>query len=78
MLELAALFVFSVLFRHDRRWHRQHAVSLVLSVSAAVALMAFVISLQIGLAPGLTERAALAVFLAWEIWAYIQLIKPKS
>lgn len=78
MLELAALFVFSVLFRHDRRWHRQYAVSMVLSVSAALALTAFVISLQIDLTPGLTERAALAVFLVWEIWACLQLIRMKS
>lgn len=74
-LELAALFVFSAAFGRQRRWHRQRAVSLVLSVSAAVALTAFVIAIQLDMAPGLAERVALAIFLVWEIWACIQLIR---
>jgi hypothetical membrane protein len=78
MLELAAVFVFSIVFRHDRRWHRQQAVSMVLSVAAAIAVMAFVIAIQIDLAPGLAERVALAILLGWEIRACIQLIRPKS
>ena len=77
MFELAAVFVFSAAFRHDRRWHRQHTVSMVLSVMAAVAVMVFVISIQINLVPGLTERVALVILLAWEIWACLQLIRPK-
>ncbi len=76
VLELAALFVFSVAFGRHRRWCRQRAVSLVLSVSAAVALTAFVLAIQVGVAPGLAERAALAVFLAWELWASFQLVRP--
>jgi len=40
-LELAAVFVFSAAFRHQRRWHRQQAVSLALSVSAAIVMTAF-------------------------------------
>ncbi len=78
MLELAAVFVFSIVFRHDRRWHRQQSVSMVLSTTAAIALMAFVIAIQIDLAPGLAERVALAVLLVWEILVCIQLIRPKS
>lgn len=65
MIELAALFVFSVLFRQDPRWRKQQPVSLMLSVGAALALTAFVINIQIGLAPGLTERVALGIFLVW-------------
>ncbi len=76
VLELAALFVFSVAFSHHRRWRRQQAVSLVLSVSAAVAMTAFIIAIQVDVAPGLAERAALVVLLAWEIWAIFQLIRP--
>jgi hypothetical membrane protein len=75
MIELAALFVFSIVFRHDPGWQRQHKTSVLLAVTAAVVLMAFIIALQIGLAAGLAERAALAVFLSWEIWACIQLIR---
>jgi len=75
-LELAALFVFSLAFRRQRRWRRQQAVSLVLSVSAAVAVTVFVIALQVSVAPGLAERAALAILLAWELWASLQLIRP--
>ncbi len=76
MLELAALFVFSVAFGRHRPWRRQRAVSLVLSVSAAVAMTAFVIAIQVNVAPGLAERAALTIFLVWEIWAGFQLIRP--
>jgi len=76
MFELAAMFILSFLFGHDRRWHRQQAVSLVLSVTAAVAVTLFVIAIQVDVAPGLAERVALVVFLAWEIWASIQLIRP--
>lgn len=75
-LELAALFVFSVAFGRHRRWRRQQAVSLALSVSAAVAVALFVIAIQVGVAPGLAERAALAVLMSWELWAIFQLIKP--
>ncbi len=78
MLELAALFVFSVAFGRHRRWRRQQAVSLVLSVGAAVAITVFVIAIQVDVAQGLAERAALAVFLIWELWAGFQLIRPAS
>lgn len=74
-LELAALFVFSAAFGHQRRWRRRWAVSLALSVSAAVALTAFVIAIQLDVAPGLAERVALAIFLVWEIWISVQLIR---
>jgi len=76
MLELAALFVFSVAFGHHHRWRRQQAVSLVLSVSAAVAMTAFIIAIQVDVAPGLAERVALAILLAWELWAIFQLLRP--
>lgn len=72
-LELAALFVFSAAFGHQRRWRRQRRVSLTLSACAAVALTAFVIAIQLDVVPGLAERVALAIFLVWEIWACVQL-----
>lgn len=78
MLELAALFVFSVAFSRHLRWRRQQAVSLLLSVSAAVAITVFIIAIQVDIAPGLAERVALAVLLAWEIWACLQLIRRSS
>ncbi len=78
MLELAAVFLFSIAFRHDLRWHRQQAVSMALSVMAAIAVMAFVIAIQIDIAPGLAERVALAILLVWEIWVSIQVIRPRS
>lgn len=74
-LELAALFVFSAAFGRQRRWHRQRAVSLALSVAAAVALTVFVIAMQLEMAPGLAERVALAIFLVWEIWIGIRLVR---
>jgi hypothetical membrane protein len=70
-LELFALFAFSATFARQR----QQAVSLLLSVIAAVAVALFVIAVQVGVAPGLAERAALAVFLSWELWAIFQLIR---
>ena len=77
-LELAAVFVFSAAFRRHRRWHRQQAVSLVLSVSAAIALTMFIIAIQVDVAPGLAERMALAILLVWELWISFQLILKKS
>ena len=74
-LELAALFVFSAAFGRQCRWRRRRAVSLALSASAAVALTAFVIAIQLDVAPGLAERVALAIFLVWEIWISVQLIR---
>jgi len=76
VFELFALFIFSAAFGRHRRWRRQRAVSLVLSVGAAMALTGFIISMELDIVPGLTERVALAVFMAWEIWASAQLIRP--
>ncbi len=74
-LELAALFVFSSAFGRDRRWRRQRVVSLVLAVCATVAIISFVIAIQLDVAPGLAERIAMLVLLVWEIWVSIQLIR---
>ena len=77
-LELAALFVFSAAFRRQRVWRRRRAVSLALSAIAATALTVFVIAIQLDIAPGLAERVALAVFLVWEVWAGVQIIRPQQ
>lgn len=76
LFELIALFIFSVAFGRHRRWHRQQSFSLVLFMSAAVALTAFVIAIQMDVAQGLAERTAMVVFLTWEIWVSLQLIRP--
>jgi len=76
MLELAALFVFSVVFGRQRRWQRHRAASMALSVTAAIALAIFFLAIQVDVAPGLAERTALLVFLVWEIWICFQLIRP--
>lgn len=75
-LELAAMYIFSMAFRRHHQWRRQWNTSLVLSTCAAVALFLFVIAIQLEMAPGLAERFALAIFMAWEIWACMQLIRP--
>jgi len=50
----------------------------VLSVTAAVAMTAFIIALQVDVAPGLAERVALVILLIWELWIGFQLILKKS
>jgi len=77
-LELAGLFVYSAVFGRQRVWRHQRAFSLALSVTAATAVTVFVIAIQLDIAPGLAERAALAVFLVWEIWACLQIIRPQQ
>jgi len=74
--ELGALFVFSAAFGHYTHWRSQQRVSLVLSVSAALAMVAFIIALQVDVAPGLAERVALSTLLAWEVWICYQLLRP--
>jgi len=74
--ELGALFVFSAAFGHYSHWRSQQRVSLVLSVSAALAMVAFIIALQVDVAPGLAERVALSTLLAWEVWICYQLLRP--
>lgn len=76
MLELGSLFVFSVIFGRQRRWQAHQVVSMTLSVTAAIALAVFFLAIQVDVAPGLAERAALSVFLVWEVWICIQLIRP--
>lgn len=76
MFELGALFVFSVIFGRQRRWQHHHVVSVALSVTGAIALAVFFLAIQVDVAPGLAERAALSVFLIWEVWICIQLIRP--
>ncbi len=76
--ELAALFIFTLEFRRDRRWHRHQLFSKVLSISTAIAMMLFVIAIQVKVAPGLAERIALMFFIVWEIWICRQLIRKTS
>ncbi len=80
VFELAALFVFSLVFALSRchQWHQQKSVSLSLAVIAALTVSWFVIANQIGVMPGLAERAALLAFMCWEIWVIAQLIRWRA
>lgn len=73
--ELAALFIFSQAFGHCASWKEFKGISLWLSGCAAVAVLVFVISIELDFIPGLTERIALITFLCWEIWAVLRLIR---
>lgn len=75
-LELAALFVFSHAFGRQRRWRRCRRASLVLSGLAAASVTVFLVAVQLDMAPGLAERAALLLFLGWEIWIALLLVRP--
>jgi len=76
LLELTALFVFSIAFGHDDRWRRQRIISLALSVVATITMGFFIVAVLTGVAPGLAERVALVVLLAWEIWISFLLVRP--
>lgn len=77
VFELAALFVFSLVFALSRchHWQKRKSASLLMAVIAALAVSWFVIANQIGVMPGLAERAALLAFMYWEIWVIAQLVR---
>lgn len=77
-LELVALFLFSAAFARHPRWRRRKAVSLVLSTVAAAGMAGFFLAVFLSRLPGLAERFALANFLAWELWASVQLARSAS
>jgi len=77
-LELVALFLFSAAFAGHPRWRRRQAVSLALSTVAAAGMAGFFLAVFLGRLPGLAERFALASFLAWELWASVQLVRSAS
>jgi len=75
LLEIAALFVFTAAFDRHPRWQQYRSVSMLLSVVAAIAVAAFAMGVQSGFVPGVFERFALVVLLAWEIWVALILIR---
>lgn len=77
-LELAALFLFSAAFARHPRWRRHQRTSLALSTLAAVTSAGFLLAVLLNRLPGLAERFALASFLAWELWASVQLARSAS
>jgi hypothetical membrane protein len=77
VLELIALFVFSVAFGRYPHWRRLRTVSVFLSACAVVALAAFLFAVLMKVVPGLAERVALAVFLVWEVLVALQLARPR-
>jgi len=76
ILEFVAMCIFSTAFDRHPYWRRQRPVSRLLSIAAAVALVVLAIAIHRDVAPGLAERVALAVFLAWEAWIAVQLVWP--
>lgn len=77
-LELIALFLFTAAFAGQPRWHTGQKISFALAAIAAVALAGFFLAVLLNRLPGLAERLALASFLAWELWAARQLVRPIS
>lgn len=77
-VELVALLLFSVAFAAQSRWRGRARTSFALATIAAVALAGFFLAVSRGRLPGLAERLALASFLAWELWAARQLIRPAA
>jgi hypothetical membrane protein len=77
-LELAALFLFSAAFARHPRWRRRQRTSLVLSTLAVVTAAGFLLAVLLNRMAGVAERLALASFLAWELWASLQLVRSAS
>lgn len=75
LLELMSLFVFTAAFARAADWRRHRRISMTMSVVSLVAVVAFAVSVQTGLLPGVTERFALAALMAWEIWVALILIR---
>jgi len=75
VLELGAIFLFSRLFGAQPDWRSLAATSFALSTVAAVSFMAFLLAGVIDWRQGLAERVALTSFLAWELWAALQLAR---
>ena len=75
ILELAALFLFSIAFARSSPWKPYARQSLVLAIFAAGGLSIFFLVVVLDRLPGLGERVALASFLAWELWASFRLIR---
>lgn len=75
VLELLALFLFSAAFTASPRWRPHGRVSFALAALAGTALTGLAVAVLADWLPGLAERAALASFLAWEIWAAVVLLR---
>jgi len=78
LLELVALFVFTVAFGRQQPWREYRVISLLLSVIAAVALTALVFGMQTNVLQGVFERLVLAVFLTWGILVALRLMRVAS
>jgi hypothetical protein len=73
--ELGSLYLFSIAFQTARIWRPYHGFSLSLAVLSTLALTVFLIAIQLGIAPGLAERVALAVFMLFELWVAWRLLR---
>lgn len=73
-LELAALALFSFVWRRTALWCSAAIPSFVLTAAAAAASAMLVASLSLAWLPGLWERIALAAFMVWESWAACRLV----
>lgn len=68
-LELLALALLTLAFRRDARWRAAARASAGLALLAVASSAVLAGSLFAGWRPGLSERAALVAFMAWEWWA---------
>lgn len=72
-VELLALVVLVPAFRDRPLWRGHALLTRVLSIPAGLALAWLVVAIAKGWPPGLPERLALAIFLAWELWTGLRL-----
>lgn len=77
-VELAALALLSAAFEQDRGWRGVAGVSLALAALAAAASAMLATAILLGWRPGLAERAALAAFMIWELFAGALLMRETS
>lgn len=76
--ELASLALFSTAFAQHRGWRGFGGASLALAALAAAASAMLATSILLGWRPGLAERAALAAFMSWELFAGALLMRETS
>lgn len=77
-LELAALALFTVAWSRQAPWPSAGTTSFALTAAAAAASALLAASLLLAWRPGLSERIALAAFMAWELWAACRLALAAS
>ncbi|GEM_PF-835599 len=75
-VETLALFLLNRAFARSASWRDAAARGRVFATVAALTLAGLLVAVQQQTAQGLAERAALAAFMSWEVWAAIVLTWP--